>query len=96
MKTLQKQPWLWSKAWCQSSFQSLLLDYAGLNSLRARLVHVLVQVLFLSAIEFSQDDFVPITIARFLQIAEKEASVLAYLVATPRHCLKVRNAFSNK
>ena len=85
MKSLQKQTRFWSKAWCQSGFRSLLGDHASLNSLRIRLVHVLVRFLFLSAEESSQDNFVPITIARILQIADKEASVLAYLVTTSRH-----------
>ena len=43
-----------------------------------------------------QNNLVHITIALIWQIARKEASFLAYLVATARHCLKVRNAFSTK
>ena len=34
--------------------------------------------------------------ARIWQMARKEASFLAYLVATALHCLKYRNAFSTK
>ena len=43
-----------------------------------------------------QNNLAHITIALIWQIARKEASFLAYLVATARHCLKVRNAFSTK
>ena len=84
MKTLQKQTWLWPKAWCQSGFRGLLDDYAGLNSLRARLVHVLAQVLFLSAIEFSQDNFVPITIAKPIPRWDVHSGILKTTERTPR------------
>ena len=43
-----------------------------------------------------QNNLVQITSALIWQIARKEASFLAYRVATARHCLKSRNAFSTK
>ena len=46
--------------------------------------------------ECRQNNLVHRASARIWQMARKEASFLAYRVATALHCLKYRNAFSTK
>ena len=43
-----------------------------------------------------QNNLVQRARARIWQMARNEAALLAYRVATPRHCLKFKNAFSTK